>query len=160
MNSPARTTIHGPIRSTIKQAKLSSAKRLCEHLRQAGELNEHLLPETREQFYLRHSIIDDDDVVEWGSYVEPNPKPGSVQRKQLYTKAIIPETNSTSHSSDFFLYAINGELTTPLMPTNDQQKSSIFYTNQANSHRIGVLSANYLLEVRKQTKQQRTFFNL
>ncbi len=26
----------GPIRSTIKQAKLSSAKRLCEHLLQAG----------------------------------------------------------------------------------------------------------------------------
>lgn len=53
-----------------------------------GELNEHLLPETREQFYLRHSTIDDDDIVEWGSYTEPNPKPGSVQRKQLYTKAV------------------------------------------------------------------------
>ena len=53
-----------------------------------GELNEHLLPETREQFYLRHSTIDDDDIVEWGSYIEPNPKPGSVQRKQLYNKAV------------------------------------------------------------------------
>jgi len=51
-------------------------------------LNEHLLPETREQFYLRHSTIDDDDIVEWGSYNEPNPKPGSVQRKQLYNKAV------------------------------------------------------------------------
>ena len=55
VNSPARTTItvcpsncfiefsitltffQGPIRSTIKQAKLSSAKRLCEHLLQAGK---------------------------------------------------------------------------------------------------------------------------
>jgi hypothetical protein len=53
-----------------------------------GELNEHLLAETREQFYLRHSVIDDDDVVEWGSYVEPNAKPGSIQRKQLYHKAV------------------------------------------------------------------------
>lgn len=53
-----------------------------------GELNEHLLPETREQFYLRHSMIDDEDIIEWGSYLEPNPKPGSVQRKQLYTKAV------------------------------------------------------------------------
>ena len=53
-----------------------------------GELNEHLLPETREQFYLRHSIIDDEDIAEWGLYTEPNPKPGSVQRKQLYTKAV------------------------------------------------------------------------
>ncbi len=54
----------------------------------SGELNEHLLPETREQFYLRHSTIDDDDIAEWGSYMEPNPKPGSVQRKQLYNKAV------------------------------------------------------------------------
>jgi len=53
-----------------------------------GELNEHLLPETREQFYLRHSTIDDDDIAEWGLYIEPNPKPGSVQRKQLYNKAV------------------------------------------------------------------------
>jgi hypothetical protein len=58
----------------------------------SGELNEHLLPETREQFYLRHSIIDDDDIVEWGSYIEPNPKPGSVQRKQLYNKAVGYQT--------------------------------------------------------------------
>ena len=67
---------------------MSAAKRLCEHLLQAGELNEHLLPETREQFYLRHSTIDNEDILEWGSYLEPNPKPGSVQRKQLYTKAV------------------------------------------------------------------------
>ncbi len=53
-----------------------------------GELNEHLLPETREQFYLRHCTIDDEDIAEWGSYMEPNPKPGSVQRKQLYSKAV------------------------------------------------------------------------
>jgi hypothetical protein len=30
------TLFQGPIRSTIKQAKLSSAKRLCEHLLQSG----------------------------------------------------------------------------------------------------------------------------
>ena len=54
----------------------------------SGELNEHLVPETREQFYLRHSTIDDDDIAEWGMYIEPNPKPGSAQRKQLYSKAV------------------------------------------------------------------------
>lgn len=58
----------------------------------SGELNEHLLPETREQFYLCHSIIDDEDIAEWGSYTEPNPKPGSVQRKQLYNKAVCFKT--------------------------------------------------------------------
>ncbi|CAF1396567.1 unnamed protein product [Adineta steineri] len=147
VNSPARTTITGPIRSTIKQAKLSSAKRLCEHLLQAGELNEHLLPETREQFYLRHSIIDDNDIAEWGSYVEPNPKPGSVQRKQLYSKAIMPEPITTNNSSDFFVYCINGELTTPLTQTNEQQKPTNIYTNSSNPNRIGLLSANYLLEI-------------
>jgi hypothetical protein len=41
----------------------------------SGELSEHLLPETREQFYLRHSTIDDDDIAEWGSYTEPYPNP-------------------------------------------------------------------------------------
>ena len=61
---------------------------MCEHLLQAAELNENLLAETREQFYLRHSIIDDEDITEWGNYVEPNPKPGSIQRKQLYSKAV------------------------------------------------------------------------
>ncbi|UJR26111.1 hypothetical protein I4U23_007457 [Adineta vaga] len=147
VNSPARTTIIGPCRSTVKQAKLSSAKRLCEYLLQAGELNEHLLPETREQFYLRHSIIDDEDITEWGTYVEPNPKPGSVQRKQLYTKAIIPEPISTTSSSDFFVYCINGALTTPLVQTNEQQKSTNIYTNQSNPNRIGILSGNYLLEI-------------
>ncbi|CAF4672430.1 unnamed protein product [Rotaria sp. Silwood1] len=147
VNSPARTTITGPIRSTVKQAKLSSAKRLCEHLLQAGELNEFLLPETREQFYLRHSTIDDDDFTEWGSYFEPNPKPGSIQRKQLYNKAIMPEPISTYNSSDFFVYCINGELTTPLIQPNEQQKSTIIYTHESNPSRIGLLSANYLLEI-------------
>ncbi|CAF0778180.1 unnamed protein product [Adineta ricciae] len=147
VNSPARTTITGPIRSTVRQAKLSTAKRLCEHLLQAGELNEHLLPETREQFYLRHSIIDDEDIAEWGSYVDPNPKPGSVQRKQLYNKAIAPEPLSTEKSSEFFVYCINGGLTTPLTQHNEQQKLTNTYTNQSNSNRIGVLSANYLLEI-------------
>ncbi|CAM4797342.1 unnamed protein product [Rotaria magnacalcarata] len=147
VNSPARTTIIGPIRSTVKKAKLSTAKRLCEHLLKAGELNELLLPETREQFYLRHSTIDDEDFVEWGSYNEPNPKPGSVQRKQLYTKAVIPEPVSTTNSSDFFVYCMNGELTTPLVQSSEQQKSTIIYTHESNRNRIGLLSANYLLEI-------------
>ena len=61
---------------------------MCEHLLQANELNEHLLAETREQFYLRYSVIDEEDIIEWGNYLEPNPKPGSIQRKQLYSKAV------------------------------------------------------------------------
>ncbi len=62
-------------------------------------------------------------------------------------KQIIPEPISTSNSSDFFVYCINGELTTPLIQPNEQQKTSIIYTNEANPNRIGLLSANYLLEV-------------
>lgn len=63
----------------------------------------------------------------------------------------MPESIPTSHSSDFFVYSIDGELTTPLvqvsMNASEQQKSSIIYTNTSNGHRIGMLSANYLLEV-------------
>lgn len=78
---------------------------MCEHLLQAGELNEHLLAETREQFYLRHSVIDDEDMIEWGNYVEPNPKPGSIQRKQLYSKAVrsIDRLNLIDIFSSFVL---------------------------------------------------------
>jgi hypothetical protein len=61
----------------------------------------------------------------------------------------MPEPISTNNSSDFFVYCINGELTTPLIQSNEQQKSTIIYTNQSNPNRIGLLSANYLLEVKK-----------
>ena len=60
------------------------------------------MPETREQFYLRHSIIDDEDIAEWGSYVDPNPKPGSVQRKQLYNKAVCLSLLSSLDENPIF----------------------------------------------------------
>lgn len=64
----------------------------------------------------------------------------------------MPEPISTSNSSEFFVYGINGDLTTPLAQTNEQQKTSITYTHDSNPNRIGILSANYLLEVREKTR--------
>ncbi|CAF0737673.1 unnamed protein product [Didymodactylos carnosus] len=147
VNSPARKTIIGPSRPTLKQAKLIAAKRLCEHLLQA---------ETREQFYLKHSVIDEEDIAEWGNYSEPKPKPGSMQRKQLYSRAIIPEplvpTKETCSSMDYFIYAISAELTTPLtapssLDTSQNLKIVTSYTNDTNPYCLGFVSANYLLEI-------------
>lgn len=59
----------------------------------------------------------------------------------------MPEPITTTNSSDFFVYCINGGLTTPLIQTNEQQKPTNIYTNSSNPNRIGLLSANYLLEV-------------
>lgn len=64
----------------------------------------------------------------------------------------MPESIPTTNSSDFFLYCINGELTTSLAPSNEQQKPTTIYTHQSNPSRIGILSANYLLEVNNQIK--------
>jgi hypothetical protein len=60
----------------------------------------------------------------------------------------MPEPITTTYSSDFFVYCINGGLTTPLIQSNEQQKPTNIYTNQSNPNRIGLLSANYLLEVK------------
>ena len=63
----------------------------------------------------------------------------------------MPETVNTSASSEFFLYCIDGELTTPLTQissnSGEQMKTNLVYTNSANKKRVGFLSANYLLEV-------------
>jgi hypothetical protein len=61
----------------------------------------------------------------------------------------MPEPVSTTNSSDFFVYCLNGDLTTPLIQLNEQQKSTNIYTNPSNPNRIGFLSANYLLEVKE-----------
>jgi hypothetical protein len=64
----------------------------------------------------------------------------------------MPEPVATTNSSDFFVYCINGELTTalfqPSLNSSEQQKATNIYTNESNPNRIGLLSANYLLEVK------------
>ena len=94
-----------------------------------GELNEHLLAETREQFFLRYSIIDDEDIAEWGSYVEPNAKPGSIQRKQLYKKAVRDHSSWTTDGTDQSLHCTRWcpSLFPPLIP-----RTSLFTRSMVN----------------------------
>ncbi|PIK38540.1 putative endoribonuclease Dicer isoform X1 [Apostichopus japonicus] len=112
INSPLRDPIMGCEMPTKKMAKMSAALGTCERLYQVGELNDHLLPVGKETILEASNIqgeLEEDDVDNDG-------RPGTIQRRQYYEKAIAECLVDTLPLPDTpcYLYVISMALSVPL----------------------------------------------
>ncbi|KAJ8045308.1 Endoribonuclease Dicer [Holothuria leucospilota] len=143
INSPLRGPVVGCEMPSKKLAKMSAALETCTRLYQAGELNNKLLPVGKE------TILEDNN---YESEIEEVPegegRPGTIQRRQYYEKAIAGCLVNTlpSPNSPCYLYVISMSLSVPL-PSVLNVRERELHDPKETSQCFGILTSKAIPKV-------------
>ncbi|CAK9295605.1 unnamed protein product [Gordionus sp. m RMFG-2023] len=122
INSVLKMPIMGQAMDCVKTAQMATALKCCEMLHQAGELDDHLLPLTKESY-----VIEREELAE--TVPDGTPLPGSTKRKQLYFKKIAQSLKSAIPVAQqkCYLYAMDMHLNVPTPKILNTHKRRLYH---------------------------------